>query len=139
LPTANCSHDFPEVDGCYSDEGTVRYEYDAQGCPVSASCDYCSRDYSDAREKFNVKRFYISAPFGVAALLVGLFLPLTIEAIASGLILGGIAVIAVGTAMAFGDLSKVIRFLVLSVELFLLILVGYLKCKDSATCKKKKK
>jgi len=71
--------------------------------------------------------------------LVGLFLPLTIEAIASGLILGGIAVIAVGTAMAFGDLSKVIRFLVLSVELFLLILVGYLKCKDSATCKKKKK
>ena len=135
---ANCTDIQPD-ETCYLDRGTIRYEYGPDGCPIKADCDYCGRDYDDARKQYETNMFYIAAPIGLVSLILGMYLPLVIEAIASGFMFGGIAVLVVSTMRVFGSLSKVGRVLTLAFELVLIVWLGIKKVSDFERTKKRRK
>lgn len=129
---SNCTLQYNETlaNQCAKDRGELRYKYNEKGCETDPYCDYCSRDFNDANTKYNKNIFYISAIVAIIAILSGLYLPKTIDAIASGFMFGGILVLIQGTVRVFGDLSKWTRVVVLGVELIILIWVGYKKVRD---------
>ena len=128
----NCQLDYNEnlAQQCYKDRGELRYHYDEEGCEIDPYCDYCSRDYDQANSKYNKNIFFISAIVAILSIIVGLYLPKNVDAIASGFIFGGILVLLQGTVRVFVDLGKFSRVVVLGIELVLLIWIGYKKVKD---------
>ncbi len=115
---------------CVRDKGEVRYKYDERGCEKDPYCDYCSRDFNQVLSKYNKNILFISAIVGIIAILAGLYLPRTIDAIASGFLFGGILVVAQGTIRVFGDLGKTSRVVILGIELLVLVWIGYKKVRD---------
>ncbi len=128
----NCTdiHNQSIINQCIQDQGEIRYNYDSNNCPKDMYCDYCSRTFNQANAKYNKNIFYISAIIGIIAIISGLYLPKTIDAISSGFMFGGILIITQGTFRVFGDLNKTLRVIVLGIELILLVWIGYKKVKD---------
>jgi len=128
----NCQPIYDEqlIQQCYKDKGELRYNYDEKGCEKEAYCDSCYKGFNEADSKYNKNIFFISAIVAIIAILVGLYLPKRVDAIASGFIFGGILVLLQGTVRVFGDLGKWSRVIVLAIELILLIWIGYKKVKD---------
>lgn len=125
---------------CYAQQGMVRYSYDNEtGCPIDLTCDMCNKEFNDARSAYNKNIFYITAPIGLLAIVLGMYLPLTVDAIASGFMFGGIITLVQGTARVFGDLSKITRVIVLGIELVIIVWLGYKKVQDVPPKKKKKR
>lgn len=124
---------------CYDQKGMVRYTYNNEtGCAIDVTCDMCNKNYQDARSKYNKNMFYITAPIGILAVILGMYLPLTVDAIASGFMFGGILTLMQGTMRVFGDLSKIGRVVVLGIELVVIVWLGYRKVQDVPKKKKKK-
>ena len=136
----NCTTVYNEnlVNSCIKEKGEVRDRLDEKGCQIESYCDYCSRDFNSVNSKYNKNIFYISAIVGILAILAGLFLPKTIDAIASGLMFGGIIVLLQGTVRVFGDLGKWMKVIVLGIELVILVWIGYKKVSDRKEVKKVK-
>ncbi len=128
----NCTviYNETEFNRCYKDSGEIRYNFDERGCETDYYCEYCGKEFNTENTKYNKNIFYICAIIGILAILAGLYLPKDIDAIASGLIFGGIMVLIYGTARAFTDFGKWMRVIILGVELILLIWVGYKKVRD---------
>lgn len=112
---------------CYQQKGEIRYEYNTKGCPTRAYCDLCSAQFYKADEKYNLRVFYIAALVGIIAILIGLFISLSMEAIASGLMFGGILTVIYGTIRGFGSLGRYTKPLVLGIELVIVLLIAYKK------------
>lgn len=135
LGSANCTVNFDQeaLQACYDEEGEPRYTYDDQGCRESWTCDYCQKEYNEARETHNFWRFIISALMGIIAIAIGMNLPESRkvnEWVGSGLMLGGLICVFVGTAMYFGDLHRFARPVVILLELLLVIYLAYTKLSD---------
>lgn len=118
------------IDNCYKNQGEIRYKYDSNGCAKEVYCDPCSKEFNAANAKYNKNIFYISAIIGIIAIIAGLYLPKTLDAISSGFMFGGILIITQGTFRVFGDLNKVSRVIVLGIELIILVWIGYKKVKE---------
>ena len=124
----NCSfEETVEERECWREEGTPRYNTE-DGCRVYDYCDYCSKEFDDARKVYNRNLFLITSPVGVAAIIFGVYF--AIEFLAAGFMYGGILLLAYGTIRYFGDMSKFLRVIVLGVELILMIWLGYKKLTD---------
>ncbi len=116
---------------CYAQQGMVRYSYDNEtGCPIDLMCDMCNKEFENARNAYIKNIFYITAPIGLLAIVLGMYLPLTVDAIASGFMFGGIITLVQGTVRVFGDLSKISRVVVLGIELAIIVWLGYRKVQD---------
>lgn len=91
----------------------------------------CQENYDAANEKYNMVVFYVSVLLGLMAIILGLYLPghkddLNLW-IGSGFMLGGFFTLFVGTARAYSDLHRIIRPIVLLLELLIVIYVSYKK------------
>jgi hypothetical protein len=142
--TCNYTYDIPFENNCSNSKGMVQYGYDSKGCVINETCDFCSRDYTLANENYSRNLFYITAPLGLILIILGLYLPIAIDAIASGILLGGILTMLQITMRIFGDLGKWPRVFLLGLELALVIWIGIKKVSDftvskSNVSKKKKK
>ena len=128
----NCTQAYNETlaNKCYKDQGEARYKYDSNGCEKEMYCDLCSKEYNTKNSTYTKNLFYISAIIALISILVGLYSPKDLDAIASGLIFGGILVLLQGTVRVFGDLGKWTKVLVLGIELIILIWIGYKRIKD---------
>ena len=130
----NCTSTYNETltTKCYKEKGEVRSKVDANGCETESYCDYCSKSLNEDMNKYNKNIFYISALVGIIAILVGLYLPKTIDAIASGFIFGGILILLQGTirVFAFSELNKFVKVIILGIELILLVYLGYKQLKE---------
>ncbi len=124
---------------CIQEEGNIKEEYDENGCVIKESCDYCAKEFDEAREKYNLNLFYITAPIGLLLIILGLYLPISISAIAGGALLGGILTIVQVTTRVFGDLGRWPRVILLGLELVIVIWVGVKKVKEGVIVKKEKK
>jgi hypothetical protein len=93
--------------------------------------DACREDYGSAMDKHNLVVFYVSVIFGMIAIIVGLMLPLHKDDlnqwIGSGFMLGGFFTLFVGTIRAYGALDKILRPIILLIELLIVIYVSYRK------------
>jgi len=120
-----------ELNECSDKKGTPEYTYNANNCPISFECSMCNKQYQDSREKHDFWNFIISAIFGLVGVLIGMNLPVkknkVHEWIGSGLMLGGLISIFIGTAMHYGDLHRWIRPIVILLELILVIWLSYNK------------
>jgi hypothetical protein len=125
----------PIYSSCTSDKGYVAYKLDNSGCQVDPYCDTCSVEFDKASKKYSRNLFFILAPVSILAIILGMFLLL--ESIGSGFILGGILVLIYATIRVFGDLSKVMRAILLGVELALVIWLGYKRIEKGSVKKKK--
>lgn len=112
---------------CVDAQGMVRQEYDAKGCVVNEICDYCEKEFQAVSEKYNKNLFYICAPIGLLMIILGLYLPAGIDAIAGGILLGGILTMIQITMRVFGNLDKWPRVVLLGLELVLVIWIGMKK------------
>jgi len=116
-----------EVSACEGERGFAEFEYDEEGCQVFSECNYCSRDYNDANEKYNRNLFFIITPIAVAAIIFGLFYGM--EVIGSGFMFAGILLLIYSTGRYFSDMSKVMRVVVIGIELILLLWITKKKMK----------
>ncbi|MGM5487955.1 MAG: hypothetical protein ACQESG_03325 [Nanobdellota archaeon] len=124
-----------EREACDEQNGDIAYEYDSNGCRIDFYCETCSHEYQQARERFNMKVFLISAIVGLIAIVLALYLPTHEELnewIATGFMLGGLLTIFFGTfryIWDIGEFGRYIRPLVFLAEIIIIILVSYKKLK----------
>ncbi len=121
---------------CVNERGNIRQEYNANGCVVKETCDYCEKEFQAASEKYNRNLFYITAPVGLLMIILGLYLPVSIDAIAGGILLGGILTMIQITMRIFGNLGKWPRVILLGLELILVIWIGIKKVHERVNKKK---
>jgi hypothetical protein len=133
LKESACTYTYnPEMRAtCSEQRGIIRQEYDAQGCVVNESCDYCEKDYRTTLEEYNRNLFYVTAPIGLAMIIAGLYLPATVDAIAGGVLLGGILTMIQITMRVFGTLGRWPRVILLGLELVIVILIGMKKVREA--------
>jgi len=109
---------------CFDERGTPVYEYDNNGCQVSLTCDYCSKDYEDANKVYTRNVFVISLLIGLLTMAIGAFI-FSIETIGAGLMAGGVGTIFYGCVRNWPNFSNMMKFILLFFALVLMILLGY--------------
>jgi len=115
---------------CTTTGGFIEYQYDDLGCETQASCNMCNKEFDEYRKNYSLNVFYITAPIGILAIVVGMYLPLMVEAIAAGFMFGGIITLIQSTVRVFGDLGKWTRVIVLFVELCIVVWIGLKKVSE---------
>jgi hypothetical protein len=110
---------------CYAQTGQPVYEYDEYGCQISIKeCDFCQREYDNAKQEHNKVVFVIALIVGIIILLTGYSI-LYIEPVGSALMASGIGSIIYGTISNWENLGNLGRFLLLFLAFVLLIWIAY--------------
>lgn len=115
----------PIYESCNQSIGYVAYQMDENGCQVNPYCETCQVNFDKANKIYSRNLFFIIAPIALVAIIVGLTIAL--ESIGSGFIFGGILLLIYATIRIFSDLSRIMRVVVLGIELILVIWIGYKK------------
>lgn len=141
-PGANCTYTVTDAQRqCEADGGMARMKGDSKGCSVFEVCDYCNKAYTDANSLYNRNIFLILAPLGFIVVIAGIYL--MVDYLGAGLMLGGLVTLFYATMRYFSDMSKMLRAMVILVELLLIMWAGYKKIdnskKDKRPVKKKRK
>ena len=110
---------------CMADKGYVGYKYNSTGCPTEAYCETCQAKFNDVNNQHSSNIFLILVVVGVVAIIAGM--SVKAEAVANGLLVGGIISLIISAIRNWGQLSDILRFIVLGIVLILLIWVGYKK------------
>lgn len=88
----------------------------------------CREELDNARESYNLVVFIVSAVAGVIAIIAALNIPVNDNigiTISTGILLGGLLTLFVGTIRGWSGIDEVIRPLVLLAELLLVIYLAY--------------
>ncbi|MBN1385430.1 hypothetical protein JW968_00455 [Candidatus Woesearchaeota archaeon] len=150
-----CGKEFPEpmkaideskcadMDRYYQEcgEDIPKFTYDENGCRVFERCDTCNRDFREDNKKHSQIVFYMATILGLIGIIFGVYW--RIDFMGSGVMIGGILLIIYGTIRYFGDMSRIMRFIVLLLEFLVLIGISYKKLvgkiQPAEKVKKKKK
>jgi hypothetical protein len=131
----NCTYIEPtteERDNCK--DGDLAPVYSQNNCITSYKCETCNKEFQNAQSNYNFKIFLVTALLGLVAIILGLYLPKDInslnEWIGTGFMFGGLISVFIGTARYFGDMHKIVRPIIIFIELILVILITYKKLKD---------
>lgn len=73
--------------------------------------------------RFQKHLFFVAVPLGIIAIIIGAYL--SIQAIVTGLIFGGILSLSVGYITYWSELSDVLRFFSFLIAFVILIIIGY--------------
>ncbi|MBU5537375.1 MAG: hypothetical protein QW818_02235 [Candidatus Aenigmatarchaeota archaeon] len=132
-----CDYEYgEEYSRCLKDGGIPRFKTNETGCLIFDKCDFCNRVYDDARKVYARNIFIIIGLVGVGAIFSGTLW--RIEFLATGIMFGGIILLFYATVRFFGEADKVLRVIVIFVELLLVLWVGYKKLYVSKKRQKKK-
>src|SRR3989344_6627425 len=126
----NYAYDTNFRNNCADEKGVIRQEYDSNGCVIKEMCDYCQKEFQEANERYNRNLFYITAPIGLLMIILGLYLSANIDAIAGGILLGGILTMIQITMRVFGNLGRWPRVILLGLELIIVIWIGIKKVSE---------
>jgi len=122
---------FQENQECSESEGFIRYtEFNESGCPTAFECDTCQKDYDAEQENYNFWVFMISALTALIAIAIGLYLPtdnMLNEWVGTGFMLGGLFVLFFSTARSYDDLDRLLRPIVILIELVIVLYISYKK------------
>lgn len=102
--------------------------------------DACREELDEARENYNLVVFIISAVAGVIAIIAALNIPVNDNigiTISTGILLGGLLTLFVGTIRGWSGIDEVVRPAVLLFELLLVIYLAYKTLGDKSTLLKK--
>ena len=126
---AEAIHESPDYDDyCEEFEKTYQVEQEDFDDEVWKAC---RQKYDSAMAEHSLYVFYVSIIFGLIAIVVGLMLPSHKDDlnqwIGSGFMLGGFFSLFYGTIRAYSHLDRILRPIVLLVELLIIIYVSYKK------------
>lgn len=132
-----------EENKCIKEElGRIAYKYDSKGCAVSYYCETCDHKLQQANEQHSIYVFYISAILALIAIFVGMYLPAKAntlnEWIGTGFMLGGTFALFFGTLQSFQALDRIVRPIVIFLELALVIFLAYKKVGNLREDRKKR-
>jgi len=134
----NCSYiDTQAMNKCQVDGGMVDYTYDSAGCQQFKSCNFCSKDFNNAQQVYNRNIFFVLLPVGLIVVILGLYL--LVDYLGAGLMFAGLIIMFYATIRYFSDMSKLLRALVILVELLVIMWIGYKKIDDNRTSVKSEK
>jgi hypothetical protein len=145
-PKINCTEFYttPQAIDCSNQGGNPQTKYDENGCMIFDKCDFCSKQYNDAMQVYDdgsLIIFIILAVLGLIAVIIGIYLP--VDYIGAGLMFGGMITMFYATIRYFGSLSKMLRALVILVELLIIMWIAFKKIgtgkTEDKTVKKNKK
>ena len=108
-------------------KGQIQYSYDAYGCATSYECNTCNLEYDEASSDHRFIGFIVTSIIGLLAVVVGLYAKSrkeVIEWIYSGIMIGGVMSILIGTMMYFSDMGRYVKPIVLLAEIILIILIA---------------
>ncbi len=126
VPANACSYDYgAEYNNCTAEGGFARFDYNASGCQVYKSCDFCNKEFQKAQDNYNRNTFLIITPIALIAVIAGVFWP--VEFIGTGFMFGGIFLLFYGTARSFAFENKLLRVIGILVDLVVLIWIAYRK------------
>ena len=128
----NCTDAYmsPEAQKCSIDKGMPEFKYDSNNCQQFKSCNYCSRDYDTARQKYNRNIFFVLLPVGLIIVILGLYL--LVDYLGAGLMFAGLIIMFYATMRYFSDMSKILRAIVILVELLVIMWIGYKKIEHNS-------
>lgn len=106
-------------------EGAVE-ELPEYYCDTTKSC---RNEYDEARNFYNRNVFIMLVSLGAVSFIAGFFF-VSVSAISSGLLFGGLLSIFIGNARYWSSMNEYLRLVVLAVVLASLIWLGYRKLKD---------
>lgn len=95
-------------------------------CDASATC---RKQYDEARSLYNRNAFIVLVVLGTASLVLGFFL-VSVSAVSTGFLFGGLLSLFIGTTRYWSDMNEFLRLIVLALVLACLIWLGYKKLKD---------
>ncbi len=130
-----------EREECNSQEGFIEYDYDGSGCPIGYQCSTCSAEYENVSKKFRLIEFITTSIIGLIAIISGMYIKTksdVIEWVFSGIIIGGIAAIFIGTVSYYNDLNRFVKPFVLLAEMVLIIWVAIRTTRKNKKKDKKK-
>jgi len=81
--------------------------------------------YNEVRDRWSRNVFFISLPFGLIALIIGIWLK--VQPVSGGLMGGGILTLIGGTGFYWEHIEELGKFIALGVILIFLIWLGYKK------------
>ncbi|HLD88683.1 MAG TPA: hypothetical protein VI894_00605 [Candidatus Nanoarchaeia archaeon] len=137
-PANLCSYDFgPAYDNCTAGGGYAKFDYNASGCQMYKSCDFCNKQYQKSQDIYNRDIYFIITPIALIAIIAGVFWP--VEFIGTGFMFGGILLLFYGTARSFAFESKLLRIIGLFIDLVVLIWIAYKKLIEKSSESRKKK
>lgn len=114
---------------CNDQDGQMQRKTDAQGCPAEYYCETCQKGYDDANSEYKLWVFLIACLFAILAIVLGITTPLVkgefAEIIGPGFIIGGLITLFIGTAMYFDAMNRVIRPIVMFIELVIVLYLIY--------------
>jgi len=122
--TAVNNYNSPQYQQCINDGGQPQFNY-STGCEVFEKCDYCNKAYQDASASYNRTVFFILAPIGLIIVILGIYL--VVEYLGAGLMFAGLITMSYATIRYFSNLSKVLRALVILIELLIIMWIAYKK------------
>lgn len=130
MPNNNCTDFYltPQAQQCSNEKGIPIPRYDSNNCQLFDKCDYCNRDFNNDQQSYNRNIFFILGPLGLIIVIIGIYL--SVEYIGAGLMFGGLITMFYATVRYFSDMSKLLRAIVLLVELLIIIYIGYKKIED---------
>src|SRR3989338_1032367 len=109
---------------CYESGGFPEYNYNNSGCIIGVKrCNYCQKDFNDARLNYEKEVFIIAIIIGLITLFIGYGI-LSAEPVGSSLMASGIGAIFYGGARNWENLGNIWRFLLLLVALISLIWIA---------------
>lgn len=97
-----------------------------------AEFDKKQKEYEQARNHHTRNVFIIAGIVGVGVIAAGLLLAASLEAIRSGLVLGGTITVVYGAGQYFGNASDATRFIIVTLGLALLLALGYWRLREWA-------
>lgn len=112
-----------QYETCNKQGGFIEYSYDGQGCPKSFECNTCNKLFEEAGKQHRFIGFLITTIMGVIAIIVGMYITSKKEVIGwiySGILIGGMISVAIGTIMYFHDMGRFVKPFVLLVEIILI-------------------
>lgn len=90
--------------------------------------DDCRAEYNEAQSEYNMIVFIVSLAAAAITILIGLYMPIRNSAdimVTSGIILGGLFTLFIGTFRGWDSLSEIVRPIVLLGELIIVIIISY--------------
>lgn len=123
---ANCSYNYGQgYADCLNQSGEPRFKYDEYGCQVFDNCSFCNLEYQKDREVYNRNVFFILMPLGLLIVILGIYF--SIDYLGAGFMFSGLITMFYSTLTYFSDMSKIVRALVILVELLVILWIGYKK------------
>ncbi len=116
-----------QIEECRAQGGNIDYDYDSNGCASGFACNTCYAKLEEAMKGHRLLGFIITSIMAVLAIIAGLYISSkneVVESVFSGILIGGIITLFVGTMSYFNDMGRFIKPFIILAEIGIIIWIA---------------